>query len=100
MQYEVIDAKDGQEAIKLIEAGPPDIVITDMSLPILSGLDIISFLKNLPGKKIPVILISAMPTSTFKNSDDYFGADHYFMKPVNADQLQARIEELRKEFDL
>lgn len=97
MQYEVINAKDGKEAIDMINTARPDIVVTDMSLPVFSGLDIISFLKNLPGKKTPAILISALPMNALKNSDGNFGADAYFMKPVNADQLQATIEELRKE---
>ncbi len=100
MQYEVINAKDGKEAIDMINTARPDIVITDISLPVFSGLDIISFLKNLPRKKTPAILISALPMNAFKSSDGNFGSDAYFMKPVNADQLQATIEELRKEFKL
>lgn len=100
MHYEVINAKDGKEAFEMINAKSPDIVISDMSLPVFSGLDIISFLKKLPGKKIPVILISAMPMNALKNNDGNFGADSYFMKPVNSDELQTQIEELRKEFDL
>ncbi len=97
MQYEVINAKDGKEAIDMINTARPDIVITDMSLPVFSGLDIISFLKNLPGKKTPAILISALPMNAFKTSDGNFGADGYFMKPVSAEQLKIKIEELRKE---
>jgi CheY-like chemotaxis protein len=100
MQYEVINAKDGKEAIDLINTARPDIVITDISLPVFSGLDIISFLKNLPRKKTPAILISALPMNAFKSNDGNFGSDAYFMKPVNADQLQATLEELRKEFKL
>lgn len=100
MQHKVMNAKDGKEAFEMINAKLPDIVITDLSLPVFSGLDIISFLKKFPGKKIPVVLISAMPMNALKNNDGDFGADSYFMKPVNAGELQARIEELRKKFDL
>lgn len=100
MQYEVINSKDGKEAIEMISSELPDMVITDLSLPIFSGFDIVLFLKKLPGKKIPVILISAMPMNALKNTDGNFGADGYFMKPVDADQFQTRIEELRKEFNL
>ena len=96
MEYEVICSKDGREALDLISAQKPDMVITDISLPMFSGLDIISFVKTLPGKKIPVILLSAMPINALKNNDGNFGADGYFMKPVDAKQLKTRIEELRK----
>ena len=96
MKYEVICSKDGKEALELISAETPDMVITDISLPVVSGLEIVSFLRKFPGKKIPVILLSAMPMNALKNSDGDFGADGYFMKPVDAEQLKTKIEALRK----
>jgi CheY-like chemotaxis protein len=96
LHYEVIKSTDGKEALELIKSESPDVVITDIVLPIISGIEIVSFLKKFPGKKIPVILISAMPVNALKNNDGDFGADGYFMKPVNAEQLKTKIEELRK----
>ena len=96
LHYEVIKSTDGKEALELIKSESPDVVITDIVLPIISGIEIVSFLKKFPGKKIPVILISAMPVNGLKNNDGDFGADGYFMKPVNAEQLKTKIEELRK----
>ena len=96
MEYDVISSRDGKEAIELISSETPDIVITDIALPVFSGLEIISFLKKKPGKKIPVILLSAMPLNALKNNDGDFGADGYFMKPVDAEQLKTKIEALRR----
>lgn len=96
MQYQVINSKDGKEALEMIRTQSPDMVITDITLPLFSGLEIVSFLRKLPGKKIPVILLSALPMNAFKNNTGDFGADAYFMKPVDALQLKTRIEELRE----
>lgn len=96
LKYEVIKSKDGKEALEMIKTNSPDMVITDIMLPIHSGLEIVSFLKKLPGKRIPVILLSAMPINAMKNSEGDYGADGYFMKPVTAEQLKNKIEELRK----
>lgn len=96
LQHEVIKSTNGKEAMELISAESPDMVITDVMLPKLSGLEVVSFLKKLPGKKIPVILLSAMPINLLKNNGGDTGADGYFMKPVGVEQLQTKIEELRK----
>lgn len=95
-KYEVICSKDGEEAIRLITSEAPDMVITDISLPMVSGLEVLSFSKQVPGKKIPVILLSALPVNAVNNCEGDYGADGYFMKPVNAQQLHSKIEELRK----
>ncbi len=95
LEYQVICSKDGREAIELINSESPDMVITDMLLPIISGAEIISYIKNLPGKKIPVILLSAMPIHAQKNNEGDFAADGYLMKPVFPQQLKCKIEELK-----
>lgn len=95
LNHEVIKSVDGKEALEIITAQSPDMVITDIMLPIFSGIEIVSFCKKLP-KKIPVILLSAMPVNSMKNSDAYYGADGYFMKPVTVEQLENKIEELMK----
>lgn len=94
-EYEVICSKDGKEALDIIRTKLPDMVITDMLLPHYSGPQIISYIKNLPGKKVPVILLSSMPINVMKNNDEYFGADGYLMKPVLPQELKNKIEELK-----
>ncbi len=94
-RYQPIFAKDGREALGLISRELPDLVITDMMLPFVSGPEIISYIKNLPGKEIPVILLSSMPLHPQKNNHDNFGADSYLMKPVCPQHLKTKIDELK-----
>jgi CheY-like chemotaxis protein len=75
LEHEVICAKDGEKALKVIDTESPDMVITDMLLPNVSGIEIVSYLKKLPGKRIPVIMLSSMPRNAMTNSDANFGAD-------------------------
>src|SRR5665647_3082944 len=58
--HNVITCKDGREAMKKFEEFLPDLIITDMMMPFLSGLEIISEVKKRGGKKIPIIVLSAM----------------------------------------
>ena len=92
--YIIISAADGKEAIHSINKESPDMVITDLTLPIISGLEIISYVKDFPGKIIPVILISAMPKNALGNTDDDFGADAYLVKPVSPQLLINTISRL------
>lgn len=94
-RYQPLFAKDGKEALELINTELPDLVITDMMLPFVSGPEIISYIRNLPGKKIPVILLSSMPLNAQKNNHDNFGANSYLTKPVCPARLKTKIEELR-----
>lgn len=95
LQYQVICSKDGREALNLINTELPDMVITDMMLPNLSGAEIISYVKNFSAKKIPVILLSSMPHYALKNNDEDFGADGYLTKPAYPEQLKNKILELQ-----
>lgn len=95
LEYQVVCAKDGKEAVEMINNEAPDMVITDMLLPNLSGADIVSHLRNLQGKKIPVIMLSSMPQEMMQNRHSNHVADRYLLKPVLPQQLKITIEELK-----
>ena len=92
--YEVSSAKDGREGVNLINQYSYDLVITDMMLPFISGPQIVSHIKNLTGKKTPVILLSSMPLSVLEMGADNIKADSYLSKPVHPDELKMTIEAL------
>ncbi|WP_071595267.1 response regulator [Segetibacter koreensis] len=95
LEHDVICTKDGKQAIETIDRESPDMVITDMLLPNVSGIEIVSYLKKLPGKRIPVIMLSSMPRNAMTNTDANFGADCYMVKPATMEQLKSKIEELK-----
>ena len=79
--YHVIEAEDGEEALKVIEQTPPDLVLLDLILPKLSGFDVLSTLKNTDKTKhIPVIVYSVLNDKTSIDRAMTLGADGFTIK--------------------
>src|SRR2546423_12067746 len=97
--YEVRVANDGWEALKAIRATAPDLVITDVNMPNMNGLELTRRMRaDHRTARIPVIMLSAR-----KQADDVLtgyaeGADEYVPKPVEMAVLEAKIEVLIKRF--
>ena len=97
--YEVSIANDGWEALKSIRTKAPDLVITDVNMPNMNGLELTRRLRaDHRTARIPVIMLSAR-----KQADDVLtgyaeGADEYVPKPVEMAVLEAKIEVLLRRF--
>lgn len=88
--YDVTPAYDGQEGLKLAQAGNFDLILTDVMLPKLSGLDLCKILKN-EDESIPIIMLTALGTTDNKVGGFDAGADDYMVKPFELRELLARI---------
>jgi len=97
--YEVTVANDGWEALKAIRAKAPDLVITDVNMPNMNGLELTRRMRaDHRTARIPVIMLSAR-----KQADDVLtgyaeGADEYIPKPVEMAVLAAKVEVLIRRF--
>jgi CheY-like chemotaxis protein len=88
-----IEASDGHEALQLAKQHRPDVIVLDLMLPGISGLDVLSRLTaDENGSRAPVVVISAWSDAR----DEAFaaGADRFVLKPFVPDDLRAVIEEL------
>jgi DNA-binding response OmpR family regulator len=90
--HNVIICQDGREAVKKIEELSPDLVITDMMMPFLSGLEIIGAVKKQVCKKIPIIVLSAMGQENIVLEAFQLGADDYITKPFSPNELSMRVK--------
>jgi CheY-like chemotaxis protein len=91
--YGFIEAADGTEAVELAKRHRPDVVVLDLMLPGLSGLDVLARLRDDEnGRRLPVVVISAWSDAR----DEAFaaGADRFVLKPFIPDDLRAVVEEL------
>jgi len=90
--YEIVVAQDAQSAsLKLIEVSP-DLIILDIMLPGVSGMDFLQALRADPrGRRIPVILLSALSDVDDKVAGFKAGADEYLTKPIDGRELLARV---------
>ena len=94
--YEVHKAADGREGLKLAEEGKFDLVLLDIMLPGLNGLEVLRRLRR--ESQVPVIMLTARDAVMDKVTGLDMGADDYITKPFSIEELLARIRSaLRKQ---
>ena len=90
--YEIHTAQDGREAVARARELLPDLIILDVMMPIMDGLQACRFLKDDPATRdIPVIFLSALDDMETKVSGLSLGANDYISKPFRAEELVARV---------
>jgi signal transduction histidine kinase len=90
--YDIDAASDGAEALELLKINRPDLVLTDIMMPEVSGLDLTRTIKNDPSlRQIPVILLTARGENEAALEGYEAGADDFVSKPFHTKVLEARI---------
>ncbi|MFI5363675.1 MAG: response regulator transcription factor [Elusimicrobiota bacterium] len=95
MGYEVVLAGDGLEAVAAYEAEKPDLVLLDVMMPRLNGLDAcqrIRAFEKKSGRRVPVLFLTARDTTHDKTSAALSGGDEFVSKPVSLQELRERVE--------
>jgi CheY-like chemotaxis protein len=93
--FEVRLAKDGEEGLRMAQEDPPDIVLMDMSLPVMTGWQATQVLKkNDATAHIPVIALTAHAMAEDRQKALDAGCDDYDTKPVDLTRLLGKIEAL------
>ena len=93
--YNIIIASDGNEGIKLAIEHQPDLILSDIMMPNLTGTEMCAKLKrNVQTSHIPIILLTAKSATKYKIEGLETGADDYLTKPFNTKILKARIKNL------
>lgn len=96
--YEVVTAFDGREALAVFEAEFPDIVILDLMLPEMDGLEVARNIRKT--SNVPIIILSAKDSEFDKVIGLEIGADDYVTKPFSNRELQARVKALLRRSEL
>jgi two-component system KDP operon response regulator KdpE len=87
--YEVLVANNGLEGFQQFESGRPDLIITDLGMPEMNGLELTQAIRRV--SKIPIIVLSVRDTDAMKVTALDEGADDYLTKPFSTLELLARI---------
>src|SRR5215204_3060984 len=96
--YRVIEAMNGEEAVKLAEKESPQLILMDLSLPVIDGLAATRLIRKLPDfKSTPIIAVSAHDTSDFQSEAIAAGCNSYVTKPIDFNELEELIGQLLKE---
>ena len=87
--YEAMRARTGQEALSMVSSHCPDLIILDLGLPDMDGMDILRQLRS--WSSLPVVVVSARSHERDKVNALDLGADDYLTKPFGTDELLARV---------
>jgi len=95
--YEVAEAVDGRDGIAKVGNGKFDLVITDLNMPNVDGIQLITALRKLPGYTfVPILMLSTESQAEKKDAGRKAGATGWIVKPFNADQLVNVVQKLVK----
>lgn len=93
--FEVVEAVDGQDALKMAQTTKVNLVLTDVNMPNMDGITLIRQLRALPAYKfIPMLMLTTESADNKKNEGKAAGATGWLVKPFNPDQLVATIKKV------
>ena len=93
--YEVLTANNGEEAVQMTQKEMPDLVLTDVRMPKMTGYEACKLIKADPTTAhIPVVFLSAKGQEAEVQSGLAAGADEYLLKPFAPDQLTKKVAEI------
>lgn len=93
--YSVVEATNGEEAVKVARAKSPRLILMDLSLPVIDGLAATRLIRQLPAfKRTPIIAVSAHDSSDFQVEAIEAGCNSYITKPIDFNELEELIAQL------
>lgn len=96
--YDVIEAKDGEEALEIFESEYIDLAIIDVMMPKMDGFELVENIKEI--KDVPCIMLTAKGESKDKLRGFSAGVDDYVVKPFDPNELMARVKAVMRRYDI
>lgn len=95
MELEIVEASSGFEALKTLPHHHFDAIVTDINMPDINGLELVSFLKNHPTyRTIPVMVVSTEGSAEDRRRAEALGANDYVVKPFDRQDLTDKLRRL------
>ena len=98
--YTVIEARNGEEAVHVAEEERPNLILMDLSLPIIDGLAATRRIRGLPDfDQVPIVAVSAHDTADFHSDAIAAGCNSYITKPIDFNELELLLQQLLPDED-
>ncbi len=96
-KWETLEARDGEEALKIIQTDKPDLLVLDIMMPNMDGYEVLQEIKSNPElENIPVLIFSALKTQKSEQKVYELGADGFIVKPIEPKRM---IEQMGRVLD-
>ena len=94
--YTVIEAEDGSEALELAKRYRPSLLVIDLNMPVVDGLETIKNVRNqeAPGEHVPIMAITAFDVYGMKEAALELGCNIYLSKPLDMEELDRELKGL------
>ena len=94
--YSVIEAADGNEALEVISNYRPNLIVIDLNMPVVDGLETIKTIRELekPGEHVPIVAITAFDVYGMKEAALEIGCNTYLSKPLDMEELDRTLKGL------
>jgi len=93
--YRVVEARNGEEAVKAAQTEKPNLILMDLSLPVIDGLAATRLIRKIPDlQNTPIIAVSAHDTADFQQDALSAGCNSYITKPIDFGVLEKLIAKL------
>lgn len=95
MSFDVVEAEDGQEALEVCKQNFPDAILLDWNMPVMSGIDFLRDLRQMPGGDQPVVVFCTTENDLEHIQEAIMaGANEYIMKPFDSEIIQAKFQQV------
>ncbi|MFK8101523.1 MAG: PleD family two-component system response regulator [Saprospiraceae bacterium] len=98
--YEIMRAKNGKLALEILKTEAPDLVVADIMMPYVTGLELINYVRNELQLEIPIIIISALEHDDTVLEAFRMGANDFVTKPFKPNELILRIKKIFQDIAL
>lgn len=94
--FEVVEAGNGQEAVGKLNGGAkPNLVITDLNMPVMDGIELIKAIRGMPSYKfIPILMLTTESSDDKKKAGQAAGATGWIVKPFNPEQMMKIVQKV------
>ena len=94
------EAKNGLEAVELLKNNSYDLIISDIKMPGLDGIELMTYVRENISQTLPFVILSGFYDFEYAKSAIKYHADNYLLKPVDPEELTALIKEIKEKFPL
>jgi len=100
--YRVVTARDGMDAVEKLEEESPDVLLVDMEMPRMNGLELTSYVRaNSTTHNLPIIMVTSRATKKHRDEADIAGVNAYLVKPYSENEVLDVVEaQLKRVFDV